>query len=285
MPGYIIGDGSVLADDQVGRQVGELGPGVRLEDHAVDVLGFVWFEALELGYRIKLQPDRISEKAEAALYLMLAGQNIRRVLVTLVSDDGVGDNFYRSSVEAINGIGAAIAEKRNKRVRRFAKQAAKLSSLERFPALRQLLEFYRSNGSVMEPSRLQAMASEKLQGRFLLVQHGNDDALRIEALGPGYRGFDLQWSSRSRGTRIEDQPDLEYGAWLGQGYREALIERSPQIEVVDVIVYRPRLGRRRFGYRRLVLPYMAPTGGQHVLSASVTDAGVDLGVGQAVEVS
>lgn len=285
MSGFIIGDGSVLTDIQVSKQIGELGPELRLDEYAVDNLGYVWFEALEFGYRVKIQPDRITAKAEATLYMKLAGQSIRRVLVTLISGGEISSHIYRSSVEAINGIVAAVAEKRNKRVRRFAKQPVNLRSLERFPALGQLLDYYRSAGSMMEPSRLQAMAAETLQGRFLIVERGNDDALRIEALGSGYPGFDIQWSARSQGTRIEDQPDLEYGAWLGQGYRAALVEKAPQIEVVDAIVYRPRLGRRRFGYRRLVLPYQAPTGGQHVLSVSVTDAGVDLGVGQPVEVS
>jgi hypothetical protein len=42
------------------------------------------------------------------------------------------------------------------------------------------------------------------------------------------------------------------------------------------MIYRPRYGRRRFTYRRLMLPFATVDGRQLVLSTSVADPSIDL---------
>ena len=86
-----------------------------------------------------------------------------------------------------------------------------------------------------------------LQGRFLIVERfGREDTLLIRAIGSGYRAFDTNWSTKSAGMPLDEQPDVDYGTWLAKGYLGVLAGMQARAEEVDAIIYRPRYGRRRF---------------------------------------
>jgi hypothetical protein len=279
----ISSDGTVIDAAQLVEQVGPVPAGMSTVDYLVKTLGFAWLEAFRSGYRVCVQPGLIAPKTEAALYFILNDRRIRRVLVSLVLETSCQDWVFASGAQAVDGIAGAVAAEREKRAPRFACQP--FGELQGFPPLQRLYEFFRASGGAIDPVRLQAIASDVLKDRFVMVERGDDAVLRICAVGSGYRALDTRWSSRSGGSRIEDQPDLDYGAWIGRGYRAALETMDVRIETVDAIIYRPRVGRGRYGYRRLMLPFCDLDGRQHLLSASVADPSVDLGIGRASDAS
>jgi len=82
---------------------------------------------------------------------------------------------------------------------------------------------------------------------------------------------------------LDEQPDVDYGTWLSRAYLGVLARKKARTEEVDAIVYRPRYGRRRFTYRRLMLPFATSDGRQLVLSTSIADPSIDLRPDQTIE--
>jgi hypothetical protein len=116
----------------------------------------------------------------------------------------------------------------------------------------------------------------------LVERVGREDTLLIRAIGSGYRAFDISWSAKSVGMPVDEQPDVDYGTWLSRGYLGVLARKQAQADEVDAIIYRPRYGRRRFTYRRLMLPFAIANGRQLVLSTSVADPSIDLRLDQGI---
>lgn len=280
-------DGTVVHADRLARQLAPLPPGIDFTDYVVDAMGFVWLEALGVGCRVRLRPEKVTPQAEAALYFFLHDRRPQRVLVAFAREGSCQHKFYSPGTEAPQDIMRVMAAERRKRIRRFASRPADLGTLQSMPPLQRLLELYRnSQSTTFDLSRWRELLSSAVQGRFLIVERlDRDDVLLIRAVGSGYRAFDATWTTRSSGTRLEEQPDVDYGAWLASTYLAVLGTREAKTDVVDAIIFKPQFGRRRFGYRRLMLPFSGPGGRQLLLSASMPDPSVDLGVHQAVEAS
>ena len=98
-----------------------------------------------------------------------------------------------------------------------------------------------------------------------------DNVMQVEAVGEGYVGLDENWARSQAPRPIRELPDLRYGAWLDDGYRQILAQGNPQREVVDAVVFHPRRGRHRYAYRRLVLPFTDPAGSSYLFSTSVLE--------------
>jgi hypothetical protein len=280
----ITNDGEVIDAARLARRLGALPPDVDFVNYVVNTMAFAWLDARELGFQVRLQPTKIAPQTEAALYFILLERRPERVLVSLSLGEACNHKMYASGAEAVQGITSAIAAERQKRSRRFRSRSADFSALRGFPSLQRLLDLYQSSNARLDPVRLEALLSPMLESRFLLAERiQRDDVLLITAVGNGYRAFDNRWFIRSAGLRLEEQPDVDYGIWLAKGYRAVLDGKAPQTEEVDAVIYRPRRGRRRFTYRRLMLPFSGAGGRQFLLSTSMPDPSIDLSVHQSVE--
>jgi hypothetical protein len=276
-------EGTIVDADRLMRRLEGLPNSVPVLDYVVETIGLVCLEAIERGCRIHLHPKKIQSAMEAALYRTLLEQQPQRVLVSYAI--GAGQHrIYASAAEAIAGIASVLWEHRPQRSSRFANRPVDLATLRRFPSLQHLLDAYRASEGSVDLLQRQEVLADVLQGRFLIVERpGRDDTLLIRAIGSGYRAFDTSWSAKSAGLPLDEQPDVDYGTWLAKGYLGVLARKQAQADEVDAIIYRPRYGRRRFTYRRLMLPFATADGRQLVLSTSVTDPSIDLSLDQGVE--
>ena len=195
---------------------------------------------------------------------------------------GAGQHrIHGPTSEAITGIGILLREQRRQRSGRFASRPLDLATLRAFPSLQQLLDAYCASEASTDLLQRQELLANVLQRRFLIVERvDRNDTLLIRAIGAGYRAFDRRWSKKSAGTRLDEQPDVEYGTWLSSGYLGVLAGKQAQAEEVDAIIYGPRYGRRRYTYRRLMLPFATADGRELVLSASIPDTSIDIGLDQ-----
>jgi hypothetical protein len=98
----------------------------------------------------------------------------------------------------------------------------------------------------------------------------------LRDVGWGYPWLDQRWVSRSRGLRMQDQPDYLLGSWAAEAYRCTAIDGVPRVEDVDAITVAPHLGQERIRYTRLILPVATRWGDRCLLGASVVDAAIDL---------
>ena len=276
-------EGIIVDADRLMRRLEGLPNGVPVLNYVVETIGLVCLETIEKGCRVYLHPKKIQSAMEAALYRTLLEQQPQRVLVSYAI--GAGQHrIYASAAEAIAGIASVLWEHRPQRASRFANRPVDLATLRRFPSLQHLLDAYRASEGSVDLLQRQEVFADVLQGRFLIVERrGRDDTLLIRAIGLGYRAFDTSWLAKAAGLPLDEQPDVDYGTWLAKGYLGVLAGRQAQAEEVDAIIYRPRYGRRRFTYRRLMLPFATADGRQLVLSTSVTDPSIDLSLDQRVE--
>jgi hypothetical protein len=269
-------EGTIVDADWFTRRLEGLPNSVAVLNYVVETIGLVWFETIEKGCRIYLHPKKIQPAMEAALYRTLLEQQPQRVLVSYAI--GAGQHkIYASAAEAIAGIASVLWEQRPQRSSRFASRPVDLATLKGFPSLQHLLDAYRASEGSIDLLQQQDLLANELQSRFLIVERvGREDTLLVRAVGSGYRAFDTNWSAKSVGMPLDEQPDVDYGTWLARGYLGVLARKQAQTEEVDAIIYRPRYGRRRFTYRRLMLPFASANGRQLVLSTSVTDPSIDL---------
>jgi hypothetical protein len=275
-------EGTIVDADRLLRRLAGLPNGVAILDYVVETIGLVWLETIERGCRIHLHPKKIQSAMEAALYRTLLEQQPQRVLVSFAIGAG-RHRIYASAAEAIAGIASVLWEQRPQRSSRFASRPIDLATLKEFPSLQHLLDAYRASDGSVDLLQRQDLLANELQSRFLLVERvGREDTLLIRAIGSGYRAFDMSWSAKSVGMPLDEQPDVDYGTWLSRGYLGVLARKQAQADEVDAIIYRPRYGRRRFTYRRLMLPFANANGRQLVLSTSVTDPSIDLRLDQGI---
>ncbi len=276
-------EGTIVDADRLTRRLEGLPNSVAVLNYVVETIGLVWLETIEKGCRIYLHPQKIQSAMEAALYRTLLEQQPQRVLVSYAI--GAGQHkIYASAAEAIAGIASVLWEQRPQRSSRFASRPVDLATLKGFPSLQHLLDAYRASEGSIDLLQRQDLLANVLQSRFLIVERvGREDTLLIRAIGSGYRAFDTNWSAKSVGMPLDEQPDVDYGTWLSRGYLGVLARKKAQAEEVDAIIYRPRYGRRRFTYRRLMLPFATADGRQLVLSTSVSDPSIDLRLDQAIE--
>jgi hypothetical protein len=281
----ITSDGAIIGADLLARRLGPLPPDVEFANYVTGAMGYAWVDQSGVGYQVRLHPSKMGPKAEAALYFFLLEGRPERVLVTLSFSEMCQHWLYGSAADAVQGITRAIVAERQKGSRRFHSRSADPAALRGFPSLQHLLDLYRSDRSLFNPSKLQRLFPVMRESRFLLVERvERKDVLLLRSVGNGYQAFDSKWSTSSAGLRLEEQPDVDYGTWLTHGYLAAIDGEAPKTEEVDAIIYRPRQGRRRFTYRRLMLPFSGDGGRQFLLSASMPDLSVDLRGHQIAEI-
>ena len=284
MPSFITADGTTIEVSAFSRRLGPLPADLDVVSYVVDTMGFVWIDKGSSGCKVRLKPASIAPETEAALYFALLEGTTTRVLISWTRGKIVDHSLYPTADDAVSAISRAINSERRQRPRRFSQRSTSLGGLSGYPSLQRLLDHYRISNGVSDHTALQDLLPTMAEARYLLVERrARGDVLLIRGVGSGYSAFDSKWSTRSHGLRLEEQPDAEYGCWLATNYLDAMRECVPRSDEVDATIYHPRLGRRRFTYRRLMLPYAARGDRQFLLSASMPDPSVDLRSHQGVE--
>jgi hypothetical protein len=180
---------------------------------------------------------------------------------------------------AIRAIADEVGQYRRDHLSRFAFRPVDLVSVSSCPPLDLLLTNFASIVEARGMDGVRDLLSRALHDRYLIVEHrARSDSFVLREVGSGYSGFDPDWSKRAAGRSLEEQADVHYARWLAQTYRQVLALARPVAQEVDAAIFRPDHGRRRFAYRRLLLPFVGDGEQQCLLSASVADPSVDLGI-------
>lgn len=240
-------------------------------DYAVEALGFVWVELTDRGCQVRLNAKKTDRRAEAALFFWLNEAAPNRVVVYFVHARSI-PQIYPGVPECIAAT-SKILEAGRREDRWIATRP--FDPLCPSTALSKLASTYRAGRNLREFAT-RGLVEEATGGRFLIVERVmKSKKLMLRAMGRDsyYRSWAADPASRS----IDDQPDLQYGTWLADCYHTSLDDMSPQAEEVDALVFRPREGKRRLRYRRLILPFRVQ-GREFLLSTSLKDTAIDLGI-------
>ncbi len=115
--------------------------------------------------------------------------------------------------------------------------------------------------------------------QYVIVKRSAEkDRLQFKEFGDRMFSRYDTWRSCAVGAPIEEQPDREYGRWIGTSYREALTRNTPQLETIDAVFRCPEKGRFRRRYRRMIFPINSQSTGQLLFGGSFDDPTIDLRV-------
>jgi hypothetical protein len=97
----------------------------------------------------------------------------------------------------------------------------------------------------------------------------------VREAGSGFSVLNPTWMAKSAGRRVSDQPDVRFGHWASQAYSDALAERVPTLETIDVVISQPLRASTRVSYQRMILPCREAQD-RVLLGASLVDRSVVL---------
>ena len=225
-----------------------------------------------------LNSGLVTGVAEAALYYLMGDIGCVRFALSFVPQQQA-TKICGSLEAAIRAIADEVARHRRSHTSRFACRPVDIASVAACPPLDVLLSSFVDIVKTRGLDGVQQLLSQARHDRYLVVEHrARSDCFVLRAIGSGYSGFEPKWSKSAAGRLLEEQPDIYYASWLAQTYRQALALEQPVAQEVDAAIFRPDHGRRRFAYRRLLLPFVGDGEQQCLLSASVADPTVDLGI-------
>lgn len=251
-------------------------PGFDLVRFMVVNAGWVAIRADRTRLVLTVRPSKVLGAALAgALYFIGDADDGPCCLVLLEAGDLVTYEF-RSRSELITALCDAVGMAQPNNSHRFKRKSVPYELLSRDckPAL-DLLEVWAELDGKFDMERLWRCINISWRGRFAVVR-ADRDAMRVTALGLGFKELARFWGAGAVSERLHDQPDAAYGLWLANAYRQAIHSQSPLIEQVDCNVEWAELGMRRHRYWRVIIPMTTAEGSNVALGVTLPDRSIAL---------
>ncbi len=250
--------------------------GDNFADYVIRNLGFIELAEHPRAVRIKMRPAVTSPTAFAALMYWLADHPSPRVMLSRHDDEWrhevIGDS--RTATSKLVTMMRQMAADRSADFLRAPLDAAVLDTDN---PLLTLIRLRSELGRDLDYERLGPLLNGGLKGRFTTVSADQDlKTISIDGVGWGFAQEANYWLHRAVGTRLEDGPDQAFGVWASEDYRHVLKNGLPALDDIDVVVDWPQVGRRRYCYKRLLLPLNSADGRVRLLCATLKDRGIDL---------
>jgi hypothetical protein len=253
-------------------------PSRELSSYAVRNLGFIAASEQNGSLRLSLRPAIVSPMALSGLLYWIFDRTIERALISFL-DKEWSHELLRTKDEVVHRLLARTRREEEDRRGDFLQRQKPLHDLPRTSPLRAVLDAWSACNGHYDPERLYPMLQKAINGRFFLVEaFSTKPSLVVREVGEGYTGNALYWLSRSKGLRVEDQPDHAYGKWVTTHYREVVNARAPSLQDVDAVITWPQQPRIGYRYRRLVVPFETGSDSTLLLSATIIDPNINLRV-------
>ena len=279
MSTLLITDAGELRDSDCPRLRRELfnpRPDFGFIDFCVRNLGFIAFRRLDGNCQVRLRPAKVSKVALALLFQLLGDERPERVVLSQLEGEAA-DQLIRDWRQAVRSIGATIGAAQDGIGEAFLRATRDLDQLTARDPLAAMFGRWRACGGEVEVAEIPAVIGHRLLKRHIVVEPPKGrGGLALRSVGGGFLTFDHALHARGPATVVEHHPDYYYGKWVTQLYRQVLDERQPVLDDVDAFIARPRQGRERVRYRRLVVPIRGRDGSLRLLGASVLDPRIDL---------
>ncbi|MDH3582060.1 MAG: hypothetical protein OEM91_15730 [Hyphomicrobiales bacterium] len=270
---YLIDDNGnfVQRSDQRLNQLYGLGQDSRaLPEFLIRNSGYIELVERDQACLIKLTPARTGVRAYHALIARLRELNPSRVALSWY------DHSWRHELligrrQAMRRLAELMLKHARSESLRHKSQNYDIGAIVRGDPLMDLVELWKAKGGTLKLESAEQSLADKVDARYLVVGHHRDDGtLKFQSFGPGLQIYSSgAWKNRFIGQRVEDQPDTQYGKWIAEGYREAMVANEPRINKIDAVVTDPIDRRqRRMVYMRLTLPIQGSAGNTALLSAS-----------------
>ena len=247
----------------------------ELAKYVVKNLGFIAATETCGSVQIRLRPAVASPTALSAVLYWLYDQTIERVLISFLDEEWT-HALVRTVDEAVKALLARVKFNASDREGDFLLQPKPLHDLPDTSPLHAVLAAWSESGGRFNRERLLPLLDRALNGRFVLFENvANSPHVHVKDVGQGFGELASFWLTRTKGLRVEDQPDYAYGKWVAEAYRQVLSKREPSLEDVDAVITWPQQPRMSYRYRRLLVPFKERNS-TLILSATVIDPDVNL---------
>lgn len=254
--------------------------GADLPDFLVRNQGYIGVKFSGEALAVHGAPGRISYAATAELATQIERLAPRRC--SLSWHDGQWHHEIMGDPDRVRVRLLGLMLKARERLsRRYLLQPRNLASLVPSHRYARLLGLWRERAGQIDLQADRTTLNEVTNGKFLFVEPDTDRGfLKFTAIGPGNEMYrDKAWADRFNNGPVEVQPDMNFGAWVANGYRSVLASREPELSDIDAVVHDPRIQiSRHYTFSRLILPLTAANGTRRLLSAPLADNSIRLGI-------
>jgi hypothetical protein len=250
-------------------------PAEEFSDFLIRNQGCIALRVSTFEVEFRIRPEKVKPLAVSTGLRHLLNVEASRNRVTWFSGSWHTEVFA-SSRQAIQHICTLVGQARLKaRAEDFLLRPRQRRHLAVDSPLKTLLDAWASG--IHNVEQLVAIADQSLNGRYIVVAPGQPNGdLCIMVGGRDFSLLGQDWLSRVTPLCIEDWPDVAYGRWVAQSYREAWRGHEPRLDDLDCFINWPRIGGRRHGYGRLILPCLSASGSRVLLGAMRYDPNIDL---------
>ena len=255
-------------------QLGAVGADFDVVDFAVRNLGYVEIVEKAGAVRLRFRPLIMSGRAVAALLYYVAQCNPHRAALSWF-DKAWRHEMHGDSKALLQRISAILKDsQRTAPEEPFLATRRSLNTClqprnNRFaPLLRQWLSGLR-NESLQD-----FLAANGLLDRAIIVaRDGATGQYIIRHFGRGIRLYDQSWAPVALGRRVQDQPDPDYGKWIGDVLQAVDESQSARCELVHARVRRLDGKIEPWRYERLIVPWVGADGQRMVVSVTQPNPG------------
>lgn len=253
-------------------------PADELAKYVVRNMGYIAATETSGSVQIRLRPAVASPTALSAVLYWLYDLTIERVLISFQDEEEWTHALVRTAEEAVKALLERVKFNASDRDGDFLLQPKPLHDLPDTSPLHAVLAAWSESRGRLDRERLFPLLDRALNGRFILFENAaNSPHVHIKEVGQGFGKSASFWLPRTKGLRVEDQPDYAYGKWVAEAYRQVLSRREPSLEDVDAVITWPQQPRMSYRYRRLLVPFKEPDSTSTlILSATVIDPNVNL---------
>lgn len=249
-----------------------------LPDFLVRNAGFIEIGLSHESVVIRAAPSRVDLTSYSSLVRLISQGNYRRASLSWF-DGQWNHEFFRDGTIAVQRLMALMLRGDLADRKQFRAQGRAIESLHKQDPLGDIIALWCDTPGELDLASAREVLNNKVDAKYSVVARDpTSGTLKFQEFGPGL----LIYSGRGNmsvclGKAVQDQPDYQYGRWIAEGYRDAVLANEPIVTDMDVIVGDPLTGEeRRLQYRRLTLPVQTADGSTALLSAVRVDPSIDL---------
>jgi len=219
-------------------------------------LGFIAVRGGGNNGQINCCPGRTGHPAFNTLGRILERHQPR--MVALKWYDGVWhDEIHRGWENALKRLMALMLTKSADSASPFFSETIGISDAQALPSLSDLFGFWKDRSGQISIAQHEQELNQIGSAKFCVINRKTGSPhLIVEHYGRGMNLYQRPgWRERLTGGRLDEQPDLAFGRWISDSFRDAIIVNEPSAVKVDVTTYDPAAKQRvRKIYTRLALP-------------------------------
>jgi hypothetical protein len=205
--------------------------------------------------RVRLRPSLVSPAAYARVREWLIGHRPERVLLSYFVDRRWEYEYLRNPGEAARRIRWLVELYGGGGYCNARRRTISLSSDLRPKTWGHAVDFWREFRENIDPVTVDDNFDWFFAGRWILYACEPNYGFSVGAFGANHADHVSKWLRAHRGVRITEPSDSVFSQSAARVYQSATVAFEPRTDEVDVITHWTGYGRRRSGFRRLVLPF------------------------------